>query len=264
MTCAALTNPICSAITSVTPQRRLRYTQSIASPLHKEALMRKLRNKKIAALTLATLIGPNIGSVAMFAKEGDQGIATTSPIKHVIVIIGENRTFDNVYATYVPKHDQRVANLLSLGIIDKNGAPGPKSFLAEQSRVSTINPVAYFIDTNKLVNPGKMTYALLPTPEAGSAPPKAVTLAQFHNDPADTAPPFDSATFSRAMLATISPVLDKNDLDLLTTGATGLSNCQSNPNNPPVPCAVPDTRIANFDTLPNTMFQITGRALPYD
>ena len=27
---------------------------------------------------------------------------TTSPIKHVIVIIGENRSFDHVFATYVP------------------------------------------------------------------------------------------------------------------------------------------------------------------
>ena len=26
-----------------------------------------------------------------------------TPIKHVIVIIGENRSFDHVFATYVPK-----------------------------------------------------------------------------------------------------------------------------------------------------------------
>jgi hypothetical protein len=29
--------------------------------------------------------------------------ATATPIKHVIVLIGENRSFDNIYATYVPK-----------------------------------------------------------------------------------------------------------------------------------------------------------------
>ena len=28
---------------------------------------------------------------------------TTTPIKHLIVIIGENRSFDHVFATYVPK-----------------------------------------------------------------------------------------------------------------------------------------------------------------
>src|SRR5262249_48023711 len=146
----------------------------------------------------------------------------------------------------------------------KNGAPGPKSFLAEQSRVTTINPVAYFIDTNKLISPGKVKYSLLPTPEAGGAPPRAVTHAQFIKDPAASAPPFDAATFSRDLLHTISPVLEKNDLDLLTTGFTGLTDCQSDPTEPPVPCAEPDTRIADFSTLSNTTFQITGRTLPYD
>jgi hypothetical protein len=49
--------------------------------------------------------------------------ATETPIKHVIVIIGENRTFDNVYGTYVPKHGT-VANLLSKGIVHADGTPG--------------------------------------------------------------------------------------------------------------------------------------------
>ena len=39
-------------------------------------------------------------------------------VTHVIVIIGENRTFDNVYGTYVPKGGQRIANLLSRGIVN--------------------------------------------------------------------------------------------------------------------------------------------------
>ena len=43
---------------------------------------------------------------------------THSPIKHVIVIIGENRSFDHVFATYVPsRHGETVDNLLSKGII---------------------------------------------------------------------------------------------------------------------------------------------------
>jgi len=240
--------------------------------------MRTLRTKAIAMLTLATLISSNLGSVVTLAQQNAQGdqnqngqgsdsaarIETTSPIKHVIVIIGENRTFDNLYATYVPKQNQHVVNLLSLGIIDNNGAPGPKSSLAEQSSVSTISPLAYFINTNKLTNPGKLAYSLLPTPEAGGAPPKPVTLAQFTKDPAVAAPPFDAATFSRAMLHMISPVLETNDLVLLTTGATGLSNCQSDPTEPPAPCSEPDTRIANFNKLPNTSFRITGPMVPYD
>ena len=43
--------------------------------------------------------------------------ATTSPIKHVIVIIGENRSFDHVFATYVPKSGYTINNLLSEGIV---------------------------------------------------------------------------------------------------------------------------------------------------
>src|SRR5271155_3169389 len=35
---------------------------------------------------------------------------TVTPIKHVIVIIGENRTFDHVYATYKPRPGQTVDN----------------------------------------------------------------------------------------------------------------------------------------------------------
>jgi phospholipase C len=50
--------------------------------------------------------------------------ATASPIKHVIVVIGENRSFDHVFATYRPKSGDSILNPLSEGIIGENGAPG--------------------------------------------------------------------------------------------------------------------------------------------
>ncbi len=50
---------------------------------------------------------------------------TTSPIKHVIVIIGENRSFDHVFATYVSQSGEFVWNLLSEGIVNSDGTPGP-------------------------------------------------------------------------------------------------------------------------------------------
>ena len=61
-------------------------------------------------------------SVAM----ADDDSATLTPIKHIIIIIGENRTFDHVFATYTPvnKHDT-VLNLLSQKIINADGTPGP-------------------------------------------------------------------------------------------------------------------------------------------
>lgn len=49
-------------------------------------------------------------SVAM----ADDDTATLTPIKHVIIIIGENRTFDHVFATYTPvSKNDTVLNLLS-------------------------------------------------------------------------------------------------------------------------------------------------------
>src|SRR5260370_40772888 len=53
--------------------------------------------------------------------------ATKTPIHHLIVIVGENRSFDNLFATYRPKSGQRVANLLSEGLIDANSAPRPSA-----------------------------------------------------------------------------------------------------------------------------------------
>jgi phospholipase C len=56
---------------------------------------------------------------------GNANAPTVSPIKHVVVIIGENHTFDNVFATYQPPSGQHVKNLLSEGIVTSSGAPGP-------------------------------------------------------------------------------------------------------------------------------------------
>jgi phospholipase C len=50
---------------------------------------------------------------------------TATPIEHLIVVVGENLSFDNLFATYEPAAGQTVGNLLSRGIVDKDGAPGP-------------------------------------------------------------------------------------------------------------------------------------------
>jgi len=51
---------------------------------------------------------------------------TVTPIKQVIVIVGENRSFDHRFATYLAKPAENVNNLLSEGIIngDKAGRYG--------------------------------------------------------------------------------------------------------------------------------------------
>jgi phospholipase C len=67
-------------------------------------------------------------------------VHTDTPIKHLIVLIGENRTFDHIFATYQPKHGQSVANLLSKGIILPNGAPGPNFAQSRQFQINQPYP----------------------------------------------------------------------------------------------------------------------------
>lgn len=60
---------------------------------------------------------------------GSPGVGTPlgsprTPIQHVIVIIGENHSFDNLFATYQAPSGQTVDNLLSEGVVNANGFPG--------------------------------------------------------------------------------------------------------------------------------------------
>jgi phospholipase C len=114
--------------------------------------MNKPFRRGIAVLALATLVGGQVGgSVASADQRDHDDHDTLTPIKHVIVIIGENRTFDNLYGTYVPNHGQHVLNLLSQAIVRPDGSPGPNTNAAEQFQIGTINPVSYFISTKSLI-----------------------------------------------------------------------------------------------------------------
>ena len=63
-------------------------------------------------------------------------ISTTTPIKRLIVIIGENHSFDNLFATYTPPAGQTVWNLLSEGIVTAAGGQGPNFGLGAQQQAS--------------------------------------------------------------------------------------------------------------------------------
>ena len=49
---------------------------------------------------------------------------TATPIEHLIVVIGENISFDNLFGTYRPKSGAKIHNLWSQGIINRDGSPG--------------------------------------------------------------------------------------------------------------------------------------------
>src|SRR3974377_1061636 len=78
-------------------------------------------------------------------------IPTASPIKHVIIIVGENRSFDHLFATYVPKNgDERVLNLLSEGIVNADGSPGRNFAKGHQFQITAPpNGGKYFISADK-------------------------------------------------------------------------------------------------------------------
>jgi phospholipase C len=162
---------------------------------------------------------------------------TATPIKHLVVVIGENRGFDHIYATYVPQDGQTVLNLLSEGIVQADGSPGTNFAMARQ--FTTSGRKHYFIGVART---RKTPYSTLPPPTLGGAP----------NAQSTTLPPFPASFLP--LLPLIEPSLEPADLSLLTTGATGAA----------VTSGAPDTRIANYAALPNGPFQLTGPGLPYD
>ena len=100
--------------------------------------------------------------IGLLAAASSLAAAPRTPIEHVIVIVGENRTFDNLFATYKPKGRQTVSNLLSRGIIRADGSPGPNFALAEQHLAEVLDR---YTPTPKVTG----SYSTLPQPYAFGA-----------------------------------------------------------------------------------------------
>jgi phospholipase C len=206
----------------------------------------QFRAVMLAATAASLVAGPVVPALAQSAAATTTSTAgvdnmvgsppAITPIQHIIVIIGENRTFDHVFATYQPQHGEKVFNLLSEGIITADGKPGPNyryagQFSAKQADDYSTHPG------------GKALYTNLPAPGTDGAPSKAAD-----NNP----PPFATVAAVAAIEAEIHDGLPTADYKLLTTGATGLAS------------DVADTRVTNATSLPNGPFQITGPNMPYD
>jgi len=128
-------------------------------------LTKRLRDRTVITTAILSLIGGQAHAVDNSAMGGPNanGRRTASPIKHVIIIMGENRTFDHVFATYEPRRPgEHVDNLLSRGIIREDGSPGPNYAKAAQFSTTvnnfySINPtpkIPYNTTTNKPQTPG--------------------------------------------------------------------------------------------------------------
>src|ERR1700738_294301 len=132
---------------------------------------------------------------------------TRSPIKHVIILIGENRSFDHLFGVYKPKgEDQTISNLLSKRIVNVDGTPGPNYKLAQQYSVAaqpsyySTAPIVAKTLYNAATNP-------MPQPNTNSAPRY-------------THPLFDP--YENTTEASVEKDIEPGLLNLLTTGATGL------------------------------------------
>ena len=105
-----------------------------------------------AALSMtATLCG------AQQAQAHSERARPVTPIEHVIIIVGENHTFDNLFGAYQPKAGQTIDNLLSKGIVKADGSPGPHFDRARQLIGS--DTLKYHVET-----PSIGAYDTLPQP----------------------------------------------------------------------------------------------------
>ncbi|HMA31363.1 MAG TPA: alkaline phosphatase family protein [Casimicrobiaceae bacterium] len=101
----------------------------------------------------------------------------TTPIEHLIVVVGENLSFDNLFATYEPPPGESVANLLSRGIVDREGNPGPNFSDAAQRLAAATGRYAVTPRTTA-------AYASLPLPGTTYARglPRNAPDARFPDD----------------------------------------------------------------------------------
>jgi phospholipase C len=149
---------------------------------------------------------------------------TRTPIKHLIVIIGENRSFDHVFATYQPPSGQKVWNLLSEGIVNADGSPGPQFSKAEQHAASDPASDAFLLNPTKVA----FTNGVLPAPLVGG--------------PEDSYVAGDSLTLAEQSENGLPPDYYK----FLISGGTGLTS------------KTPDTRITDVNDLRPGPFQLTN------
>jgi phospholipase C len=186
-------------------------------------VLTKIRRGASVGMSLAALTA---NLAAPFTAEAADGKTSgpITPIQHVIVIIGENRSFDHVFATYTPKSGQQIWNLLSEGIVNADGTPGPNFSRYSQSAATDQAPDPFLLSPPKSAFPNNV----LPAPLTGG--PKTSYIYP--------------ATVANAMASESG--LPTNYYPDLLTGGTGQAS------------HVPDQRISNVNWLPPGPFQLTN------
>jgi phospholipase C len=200
-------------------------------------------------------IGPAIATVAAPSHSASSGAPsyadnhTATPIKHVIVIIGENRSFDHVFATFVPKKPGvTIHNLLSEGIIaldaDKDAIPGPYFEKAHQLAAADMGASDPF-----LLSPPKAQFPSdhLPAPLVGGP------QVSYIPNKCGSSTPISRCAASLKLARQSESGLPASYYHELLTGGTGQT------------AGKPDQRITDVNVLPAGPYQLTnGSTFVYD
>ena len=108
------------------------------------------------ALAFVALLQSFFGPLLQAANaDDDDHHHTKTPIKHVIVI--------HLFATYQPKSGETVSNLLSKGIINADGSPGPRHYLGWQYSADVSGSNSFELSPTT----GKALFESLPAPLNG-------------------------------------------------------------------------------------------------
>src|SRR3974377_794700 len=115
--------------------------------MHKGRRLMLGRTRNSRCWMLTTALGGTL--IALVSGGGAAADDTATPIKHVIILIGENRSFDNIYGMNQPRQGQSVWNLLSKGIVTATGGTRLNT-KAQQFQITQPPPSTYFIDASAL------------------------------------------------------------------------------------------------------------------
>jgi phospholipase C len=192
-----------------------------------------LVRRAVAGVIAASLASQQMALAASAATVGgshQNDAKTVSPIKHLIVIMGENRSFDHVFATYKPGRDEHVDNLLSKGIVTLEGTPGPN--YAKAVQFAAVDTGTYSIAPNQKTPFDPVNNKL-------QAPGTSYAFEACYSNIMQAALDGPGCLANVALAAQADYGLRPQDLSLLTTGATGLAP------------GSPDSRIVNYNDLPN-------------
>ena len=187
-----------------------------------------------AALSFS-LLAATVGVADNKSQDAADSVKTESPIKHVIILIGENRGTDHTFGVYKPRgKNQTISNLLSKGIVYENGSPGAHFSLAQQFSVAP-QPL-YYIGAPQKAKVAYDNRGQMPQPNTAGAP-----SAQ-----SASGAPFVPAVLAGVAALDPSPDFNANTDTILTTGFTGLAADSL------------DSRIPNAGILPNGPFVLQG------